>query len=76
MPAIQPQTQQLVRKEDTHILHFKTKVLEKNHRIIRVGGDLWTSSSPTLLPRQGHLDQVTQECVQVRFECLYGQGDT
>lgn len=45
------------------------------HRIVRVGGDLWRSSSPASLPRQGHLDQVTQECVQLGFECLYGQGD-
>ncbi|NXH85482.1 CMKMT methyltransferase, partial [Edolisoma coerulescens] len=33
----------------------------QNHRIIKVGRDLWRSSSPTCLPRQGHLEQVTQE---------------
>jgi len=29
------------------------------HRIIAVGRDLYRSSSPTPLPKQGHLEQVT-----------------
>lgn len=32
----------------------------QNYRAVRVGKDLWKSSSPTSLPRQGQLQQVTQ----------------
>uniref|UniRef100_A0A8C3JEV6 Uncharacterized protein n=1 Tax=Calidris pygmaea TaxID=425635 RepID=A0A8C3JEV6_9CHAR len=35
-----------------------------------VGRDLWSSSSPTPLPNQVHLEQVAQEHVQAGFECL------
>lgn len=35
MPAIQPQTQQLVTKEYIHNLHFKTSILGKKHRITK-----------------------------------------
>lgn len=42
----------------------------QNHRILRIGRALWKSSSPIPLPKQGHLEQVTQECVQVGLECL------
>lgn len=41
----------------------------ENHRIARVRRDLWRWSTPSLLPRQGHLGHVTLECVQVG-ECL------
>ncbi|XP_031986539.1 outer dense fiber protein 1 [Corvus moneduloides] len=34
------------------------------HRIVRVGRDLWRSSSPAPLPRQGHLEEVAQERIQ------------
>nr|XP_054486518.1 DNA primase large subunit isoform X2 [Agelaius phoeniceus] len=33
----------------------------QDHRTVRVGRDLWKSSSPITLPRQSHLEQVTQE---------------
>lgn len=38
--------------------------------LVRVGRDLWRSSCPTLLPRQGDLQQFTQDLVQAGFECL------
>jgi len=31
------------------------KAESQNHRMVGVGRDLWGSSSPTLLPKQGHL---------------------
>jgi len=36
-----------------------------------VGKDLCGSSSPTLLPKQGHLEQAAQDLVQVGFEYLH-----
>ena len=45
-------------------------VESQNHRISGIGRDLERSSSPIPLLEQEHLDQVTQECVQVGFECL------
>ena len=36
----------------------------QNHRIVGVGRDLCGSSSPTLLPKQGHLQQTAQDLVQ------------
>jgi len=36
----------------------------QNHRIVGVGRDLCGSSSPTLLPKQGHLQQAAQDLVQ------------
>jgi len=35
-----------------------------------VGRDLWESSSPTRLPKQGHLQQAAQDFVQVGLEYL------
>jgi len=35
----------------------------QNHRIVGVGRDLCGSSSPTLLPKQGHLQQIAQDLV-------------
>lgn len=37
----------------------------ENHGMVRVGRDLWTSSSPTLPPRLCHLGHVIQEHIQV-----------
>ena len=34
------------------------------HRMVGVGRDLCGSSSPTLLPKQGHLQQAAQDLVQ------------
>jgi len=38
--------------------------------MVGVGKDLWGSSSPTPLSKQGHEEQVALDCVQVAFECL------
>jgi len=38
--------------------------------MLGVGRDLCGSSSPTLLPKQGHLQQAAQEFVQAVVECL------
>jgi len=40
------------------------------HRMVGVGRDLWGSSSPTPLPKQGHLEQAAQDLIQVGFEYL------
>ena len=42
----------------------------QNQRVVGVGRDLCGSSSPTLLPKQGHLQQAAQDRVQVGFEYL------
>jgi len=44
--------------------------LSQNHRMVGVGRDLCGSSSPTLLPKQGHLQQAAQDLVQVGLEYL------
>ena len=38
--------------------------------MVGVGRDLCGSSSPTPLPKQGHLQQAAQDLVQVGLECL------
>jgi len=38
--------------------------------MVGVGGDLWGSSSPTLLLKQDHLQQAAQDLVQAAFEYL------
>ena len=42
----------------------------QNHRMVGVGSDLCGSSSPTLLPKQGHLQQAAQDLVQAGLEYL------
>jgi len=42
----------------------------QNHRIIGIGRDLCGSSSPTLLMKQGHLQQDAQDLVQAGLEYL------
>jgi len=42
----------------------------QNHRIVGVGRDLCGSSSPTLLPKQGHPQQAAQDLVQAGREYL------
>jgi len=42
----------------------------QNHRMVGVGRDLCGSSSPTLLPKQGHLQQAAQNRVQASLEYL------
>jgi len=38
--------------------------------MVRVGRDLWGSSGPTALPKQGHLQQAAQDLVQAGLEYL------
>jgi len=42
----------------------------QNHRMLGVGRDLCGSSSPTLPPKQGHLQQAAEDLVQVGLEYL------
>ena len=42
----------------------------QNHRMFRVGRDLCGSSSPTLLPKQGHLQQAAEDFVQAGLQYL------
>jgi len=42
----------------------------QNHRMVGVGGDICGSSSPTLLPKQGHLQHTAEDLVQVGLEYL------
>jgi len=50
---------------------FSTYFTEsQNHRTVGVGRDLCGSSSPTLLPKQGHLQQAAQDCVHAGLEYL------
>ena len=43
---------------------------EQNHRMVGVGRDLCGPSSPTPLPKQGHLQQDAQDLVQAGLEYL------
>jgi len=38
--------------------------------MLGVGRDFWGSSSPTPLPKQGHLQQAAQDLVQARLKYL------
>ena len=49
-----------------------TILISQNHRMVEVGRDIWMSSSPTLLLKQGHLGQVTQDHARSAFEYLQG----
>jgi len=53
------------RKEGERIIW---KGESQNHRMVGVGRDLCGASSPTLLLKQGHLEQVAQDLVQAGFE--------
>jgi len=46
-------------------VHF---IEAQKHRMVGVGRDLWGSSDPTHLPKQGQLEQVAQDLVQGGFE--------
>jgi len=46
------------------------KIESQNHRMVGVGRDLWRSSRPPPLPKQGLLQQAAQDLVQVGFEYL------
>ena len=45
-------------------------ILIISHRMVGVGRDLCGSSSPTLLPKQGRLQQAAQDLVQAGLEYL------
>ena len=42
----------------------------QNHRMVGFRRDLWGSSSPTPLPKKGHLEHFAQELVQEGLEYL------
>ena len=42
----------------------------QNHRMVGIGRDLCGSSSPTLLPKQGHLEQAVEDLAQAGLEYL------
>ena len=46
------------------------KTESQNHRMVGVGRALCGSSSPTLLLKQGHLQQAAQDLVQAGLEYL------
>ena len=50
--------------------HYLIITESQNHRIVGVGRDLCGSSSPTPLPKQGHLQQAAQELIQAGLEYL------
>ena len=52
------------------LIPVSTIQLTQNHRMLGVGRDLCGSSSPTLLPKQGHLQQAAQDHVQAGLEYL------
>ena len=55
----------------TQIFKFSLSFTEShNHRMLGVGRDLGGLSSPTPLPKQGHLHQAAQELVQAGLEYL------
>ena len=47
---------------------------KQNHRMFGVRRDLWGSPSPTLLTKQGHLQQAAQDLVQAGLQYLQRRG--
>ena len=60
----------LTRKKNQPNNDFCRNSIFVNHRMVGVGRDLCGSSSPTLLPKQGHLQQAAQDLVQAGLEYL------
>ena len=56
------------------VLPLQSRLQNHSHRIAGIGRDLWGSSSPTPLPKQGHLQQAAQDLVQAGFEYLQRRG--
>jgi len=54
----------------TSSAYFHTTMISQNHRMVGVGRDLCGSSSPILLPKQGHLQQAAHDLVQAGLEYL------
>ena len=52
------------------LICLMVKYRTQNHRMVQVGRDLSGSSSPTLLPKQGHLQWAAQDLVRVGLEYL------
>ena len=44
--------------------------VSQNHGMVVVGRELCGSSSPTLLPKQGHLQQAAQDLGMVKEQCF------
>jgi len=53
-------------------LSFLPFTESQNHKMVKVGMDLWRSSGPNHLLRQGHLELLPQERVQTALEYLQG----
>lgn len=49
-------------RRPVHLLAYKWQ--KQNQRVVEVGMDLWRSSGPTLLLKQGHLEMLAQAPVQ------------
>ena len=58
------------RKDFTENLENVILQSSQNHRMFGVGRDLRGSSSPTSLPKQGHLQQAAEDLVQVGLQYL------
>ena len=52
------------------IVGIVTDSQSQTHSMVGVGSDLWGSSCPTPLPKQGHLQQAAQDLVQAGLEYL------
>jgi len=55
---------------DTRAKSYMKVTESQNHRMVGVGRDFCGSSSPTLLPKQGHLQQAAEDLVQAGLEYL------
>lgn len=51
---------------------YSCKKLSLNHRMFETGRNLWRSSGPTPFIKQGHLELVSQDHVQMAVEYLQG----
>ena len=60
------------KSELSHLLDpsFPYGFKSQNHRMVVAGRDLCESSSPSPLPKQGHLEQAAQDLVQAAFKYL------
>jgi len=57
--------------KDIHTMYCSGPFTEsQNHTMLGVGRDLRGSSSPTLPPKQGHLQQAAQDLVQAGLKYL------
>ena len=52
------------------VMHNYNITESQNHRMVEAERDLWRSSGPTLLLKQGHLEPAAQDHVQTAFEYL------